>query len=882
MSESSQREMLKALAAAARDVDMDAVRASPYIGLILDESTDIANKPQIVFYYRYVFKGRAKTVFAGFQELPRGNAETVLEASLYRLRKDRIPVENVVSIGSDGCSTMMGRVGGVGARFSFIVPTLIHLHCACHREALACRDAAANHPYIEITFFGYLEQLGRFFKASAKRTQVLSEEQKKRQMPLTKVATSCVTRWLSQDKVTENVHLTLLPLLDALQRLSTGDSAGVVESADVGAAVTGADPMAAGLYATLCTEEWVGVLCLFRDVLPHLSQFSKYMQGELVDFTQLEIILPGIRKTLLGMIDGKNTQSFDARDAIIANLRKHGHAVKEPHPSRRRIVRDKDWVVRLKNDYIESLVSCIDDRFGYFEPSGNGSPGDSSTAAANASANSGGLPGNVEVLAAISRLFLLNKYPKEGAGIEEVAKHFDGALDTVAEHMGQKIPESKHVRTEKTIMDTSGMKEQFLMFYPAFSMEMRQREVEWVAEREAERNEKLERMKRRRSRARQLRGLATIVLADSDTSDEDMEAECPCACPDKACGGACECEVHNCEYCCTSAASRISASVTAAGLPMLEAIKVILTNSTIAACGEGVVKLCVLAAVICPTSVEAERGFSFLKLIKTPARNSLSAEVLDMMCYLAINAPPLQSEAADAIIERALSRFFFDRAGNKVPRRTQKLRARLDKTTSAVRPWSTDAAIGPHKWGWSFQDDPAYTLSIEHYRRVLEGNALKQTPPAIGEAVCAVPGANPACGGGELARGCFLSLGSMTVDTNDFIAYRWDAFGEHGTTWCAAKVLRSRKVGGKIVYRVRYDTPECAREERDHDLSKPTYGVAAGKSWVLLRAAPKDAEPASNDAVAPATAASNNMRQSLIDNHLHTRTAEPTATAAPG
>ena len=72
MSESSQREMLKALAAAARGVDMGAVRASQYIGLILDESTGVVNKSQIVFYYRYVFKGRAKAISAGFRRCQGG------------------------------------------------------------------------------------------------------------------------------------------------------------------------------------------------------------------------------------------------------------------------------------------------------------------------------------------------------------------------------------------------------------------------------------------------------------------------------------------------------------------------------------------------------------------------------------------------------------------------------------------------------------------------------------------------------------------------------------------------------------------------------------------------------------------------------------------
>ena len=67
----SQRELLKALADSAHAGRMDDARSCPAIGLILDETTDAANKPQIVFYYRHVMGGRVHTTFAGYQVLPR-------------------------------------------------------------------------------------------------------------------------------------------------------------------------------------------------------------------------------------------------------------------------------------------------------------------------------------------------------------------------------------------------------------------------------------------------------------------------------------------------------------------------------------------------------------------------------------------------------------------------------------------------------------------------------------------------------------------------------------------------------------------------------------------------------------------------------------------
>ena len=599
------------------------------------------------------------------------------------------------------------------------------------------------------------------------------------------------------------------------------------------------------------------MLCLFRNVPPAPSHFSKNLQGEQVDFTQIEVLLPGPRHDLLRMIGGCCPE-FDKCDAVVEQLRKAGHKIIKPHPSRSRLVHDKAWIVRLKVDYLESLVSCLDKRFGHFEPAAAASPGASAAPAPGGSE----LPGNVTVLGAFSKLLLLKHYPGSGATVDEVASHFKEPLGVLKRHYAQVVPRSDHVAKATTVLNIGSAAEQFLQFYPQFSREMRDREKGWLAEREADRNAKIARAERRKSRARKARGAAALIDVDSDTSDDQMDAGCPCDTSKGPCDGACDCNVSGCVHCGSTAAARVALRVTAAGLPMLEAVAVILANETICRCAPDVVILAIIAAVICPTSVEAERGFSFLKGLKTPARNLLSAEILDMMSFIGMNSPPLSSEHANRVIDGAMQRFFFDATGKKIPRRVQGARAALDKTAHAVRPWSTDATAEPHRWGWSFQDDPKYKICVAAYQGVLRGNARKREPPMAGEDVVQIPGANPEHGGGELARGCFPKLGSMTIESNDYIAYRWDKFGDHDTTWCAAKVLRSRTVKGGLMYRVRYDTSECGKEERDHDLCAATYGT--DKSWVLLRA-PIEIEVETSE---PGPTQPQGPRQALVSSYM--------------
>ena len=51
----------------------------------------------------------------------------------------------IVSLASDGASVMMGKTGGLAAKLrDKHCPTLLNIHCVCHRLALACTHSVAD------------------------------------------------------------------------------------------------------------------------------------------------------------------------------------------------------------------------------------------------------------------------------------------------------------------------------------------------------------------------------------------------------------------------------------------------------------------------------------------------------------------------------------------------------------------------------------------------------------------------------------------------------------------------------------------------------------------------------------------------------------------
>ena len=89
------------------------VRASPAIGLMADESTDISVTKELILYARVLCRGDVRVFFLKIINIADGCAGTIENAILTYLEQADIPISRISSFGSDRAAVMVGAVSGV-------------------------------------------------------------------------------------------------------------------------------------------------------------------------------------------------------------------------------------------------------------------------------------------------------------------------------------------------------------------------------------------------------------------------------------------------------------------------------------------------------------------------------------------------------------------------------------------------------------------------------------------------------------------------------------------------------------------------------------------------------------------------------------------------
>lgn len=168
--EESRMEMLDSVNDTIEETICRNIHSSDYLGLIIDESTDITIHKKLNVYVKClnVDGNEPVTHFLDCVNVPDGKAETI-EFKIKRLMENKdIKMKKLTSLASDGASVMTGRLTGVGARLRKDIPHMIQVHCVAHKLALAAGQACKN-----ITLFNEyqltLKNIYRYFNNSAVR-----------------------------------------------------------------------------------------------------------------------------------------------------------------------------------------------------------------------------------------------------------------------------------------------------------------------------------------------------------------------------------------------------------------------------------------------------------------------------------------------------------------------------------------------------------------------------------------------------------------------------------------------------------------------------------------------------------------------------------------
>ncbi|KAK0137821.1 Zinc finger protein 862 [Merluccius polli] len=283
--------MLDILAAVIERPILQAIRTSQAVGLELDESTDVSVLRQLDIHVRYLDQeGKLCCHFLALVPIQDGKADSIVGAVREVVEKKEIPPHLICGLGTDGAAVMTGRINGVAKQLSEIWPGLLCTHCAAHRLALACKDAADKVPYMK-TFKEHLQQLHLYFRNSANRSAALSAAAAVLGITDLKVKEVKDTRWLSQHLAIQNLQKNISAVLNVL-----------AEEVEVRKCAA-----AKGLYSFLATYRFIAALHLQADVLPHLSRLSKIFQKEDLNFLAIKEQVP-VTLAIIGHIKDAGDQ----------------------------------------------------------------------------------------------------------------------------------------------------------------------------------------------------------------------------------------------------------------------------------------------------------------------------------------------------------------------------------------------------------------------------------------------------------------------------------------------------------------------------------------------------------------------------------------------
>jgi hypothetical protein len=105
----------------------------------MDESTDFANKSNLLCCVRYENEGKIIEDLLFCRSLIHTTAEEVYNSLNKFLTSSLIQRSKCVGISTDGAHTMSGRLTGLIARIRENNPSVTWNHCCIHRESLATK-----------------------------------------------------------------------------------------------------------------------------------------------------------------------------------------------------------------------------------------------------------------------------------------------------------------------------------------------------------------------------------------------------------------------------------------------------------------------------------------------------------------------------------------------------------------------------------------------------------------------------------------------------------------------------------------------------------------------------------------------------------------------
>jgi hypothetical protein len=336
LSSSSISEMLILIGKHVHSRLLTSLQMAHHFSVMVDDATDISNVGQMITVVRFAAPtGEPNTAFLDIRPLGKqgGTGENIFTLFTTMLKEYKLQLDNLVGVSCDGASAMLGRKQGFASRLQELMPYLIIVHCLAHRLALSCKDAMQDTALADAD--NWIDTAFSFFRKSPLRTAHLvataADLDSDRFLLLKR---PCPTRWLSTDAAVEAIVADLPALWKTLADMPT-------------------DATAVGLLSKMKTKRFVRALYTFHTVLPHLAHFSRELQADSLNFSD---IAPAVQSCC------RRLQLIQSENQVLERLRADWN--KFEFELGVLDVQEEKCITELTGKYVVATVAAIHDRVG--------------------------------------------------------------------------------------------------------------------------------------------------------------------------------------------------------------------------------------------------------------------------------------------------------------------------------------------------------------------------------------------------------------------------------------------------------------------------------------------------------------------------------------
>ena len=181
------------------------IQGTPYLGIMCDESLDIAVTKKLVIYCKIIKSGEIFVLFGANVEVLDGKATTIYESLVKFLNDMGVNISKVSGLGTDGASVMTGRLNGVGVKLKADNAQLIHVWCAAHRLSLVAHWASDKIAFMK-TVQETMVAIYNFYSYSAQRYNKIKELTKIMNVHVKRFKKPTQVRWLSVYEAVDAIH----------------------------------------------------------------------------------------------------------------------------------------------------------------------------------------------------------------------------------------------------------------------------------------------------------------------------------------------------------------------------------------------------------------------------------------------------------------------------------------------------------------------------------------------------------------------------------------------------------------------------------------------------------------------------------------------------